>query len=62
MMRDVGRWVEAFKAQEHDQALDHACAQYNNPCQFTSLCKSANPERLIDGSYVVNFWNPVERN
>lgn len=61
MVADIKRWVYQFTAQTHNQALDHACAMYNNPCQFTNLCKSANPERLIDGSYIVRRWNPVER-
>lgn len=61
MLRDVKRWKDAYTAQIHNQALDHACAFYNNPCQFAPLCKSRNPERLIDGSYVVRRWNPIER-
>lgn len=60
MLRDVNGWVEAYKTQNHNQVLDHACALYNNPCQFAKLCKSRNPERLTD-TYVVRFWNPLER-
>lgn len=61
MLGDVERWITAFKLQFHDMALDHACAFYNNPCQFAPLCKARNPERLVDGSYVVRRWNPTER-
>jgi hypothetical protein len=61
MLADVEKWKAAYLTQWHNQALDHACAFYNNPCQFTPLCKSRNPERLIDGSFVVRRWNPVTR-
>lgn len=61
MLADVDRWKSAYLTGQHNQVLDHACAQYNNPCEYAPLCKSANPERLIDGSYVVKFWNPVTR-
>ncbi len=61
MIRDVVRWGGAFISDQHDMALDHACATYNNPCEFAPLCQSRNPERLIDGSYVVKRWNPLTR-
>jgi PD-(D/E)XK nuclease superfamily protein len=61
MLSDIARWKYAYQDRHHDQALDHACAQYNNPCEFMPLCKSRNPERLIDGSYTVEWWNPLER-
>ena len=61
MLADVHRWRDAYVSDCHNQALDHACAQYNNPCEYSPLCKSRNPERLIDGSYIVKFWNPVTR-
>ena len=58
---DVTRWKNAFISKQHNMALDHACAFYNNPCEFVPLCKSRNPERLIDGSYIVRRWNPLTR-
>lgn len=61
MLREVIRWSSAHLMQDHWQALDHACAFYNNPCEFAPLCKSRNPERLIEGSYVVRRWNPLTR-
>lgn len=61
MVRDVQNWKSAFRLQDHNMALDHACAFYNNPCEFQPLCKSRNPERLIDGSYIVKRWNPITR-
>jgi hypothetical protein len=61
MLNDVDAWIDAFKHQDHDQVLDHACALYNAPCQYAKLCKSRNPEQL-EGSYTVRFWNPLERN
>lgn len=60
MLKDLREWKEAYLYQNHNQVLDHACALYNNPCQYAKLCNSANPERLM-GSYVVRFWNPLER-
>lgn len=62
MIADVQRWKRAYMTKQHNQVLDHACALYNNPCQFAPLCKSRNPDRLVDGSYVVRRWNPSERN
>ena len=61
MVRDVNGWKEAYLLGQHDQALDHACAYYLNPCEFSPLCRARNPERLIEGSYEVKFWNPLER-
>jgi hypothetical protein len=61
MLHDVQQWKRAFLAQDHSMALDHACAYYLNPCQFTPLCKSRNPERLIDGSFVIRRWDPTNR-
>lgn len=61
MLTDVRRWKAAFVSGQHDQALDHACAYYNNPCEFAALCMAKNPERLIEGSYIVSRWNPLTR-
>jgi hypothetical protein len=61
LMRDIQQWKRAFMTQQHNQVLDHACAFYNNPCDFAPLCSSRNPERIIDGSYVVKRWNPETR-
>jgi hypothetical protein len=59
MNHDLERWVEAHRLNNHDMALDHACAYYNNPCDFQLLCKSRNPERVMDGNFEVEVWNPV---
>lgn len=61
MLVDMREWVDAHVSKSYRMNLDHACAQYNNPCEFAPLCKSANPERLIDGSYEVKRWNPITR-
>lgn len=61
MCNDVQAWVDAHKADFHSMALDHACAQYNNPCDFAPLCNSMNPERIMETSFVVKRWNPVTR-
>lgn len=59
MNRDLARWVEAHRLNDYDYALDHACAYYNNPCEFEVLCKSRNPERVMDGNFRVERWNPL---
>lgn len=61
MLTDVRTWKSAYIAQKHNQTLDHTCAYYMNPCMYAPLCLSANPERLVEGSYVVKFWNPLTR-
>lgn len=61
MRRDVKRWRDSFVNDNHNQALDHACAMYNNPCEYVPLCQSLNPERIVEGSYIVKRWNPLTR-
>lgn len=61
LLKDVEGWKHAYLNQDHNQILGHSCALYNNPCKFDKLCLSRNPERLIEGSYVVRFWNPLKR-
>lgn len=59
---DIEDWIFAYKNGHHRMALDHACAFYNNPCQFAPLCVSKNPERIMEGGqYVVKFWDPSNR-
>lgn len=60
MLRDVESWAMAYNMQSHNMVLDHACALYNNPCQYAKLCKARNPEQL-EGSYEVRWWNPLLR-
>lgn len=60
--KDVVDWKEAFLRHNHNYNLDHSCAYYNNPCEFVPLCKSKNPERIMEGGqYVVEFWDPRNR-
>ena len=61
MQKDIHQWINAYEHQDHNQILDHACALYNNPCSHDRLCKSRNPERLIEGNYTIRFWNPLEK-
>lgn len=61
MCKDIEQWKNAYIYQDHNQILDHACALYNNPCSHDKLCKSRNPERLIEGNYAIRFWNPLEK-
>lgn len=61
MTKDVRKWIAAYRFDDHDLNLDHSCAYYLNPCEFAPLCLSKNPERLYEGMYVVEFWNPKDR-
>lgn len=58
---DIIRWIDAYKTQLHNQVFDHACAQYNNPCEYAPLCLHRNPERIIETSFSIKRWNPVTR-
>lgn len=62
LQTDVIAWEAAYKFQVHNQALDHACAYYLNPCVYAPLCLSRNPEKIMEGGqYVVEFWDPKDR-
>lgn len=60
LQNDITGWKIAYLQGNHNMALDHACAYYNNPCEFVPLCKSKEPEKLTSG-YKVEFWNPKDR-
>lgn len=57
---DMIRWVQAHGHGDHDLALGHACAMYNDPCDYQKLCKAHDPEYLIEGNYTVRHWNPLD--
>lgn len=61
MRRDIEGWKVAYVKQDHNQVLDHTCALYTHPCEYAPLCRSRNPERIVEGSYKVAFWNPLTR-
>jgi hypothetical protein len=61
MQKDFAAWVKASMTGEHNRVLDHTCALYNAPCPYMRLCASVNPERLIEGNYTREFWNPLTR-
>ncbi len=59
---DLDQWIDAYRGENHNMNLDHSCAYYNNPCEFSPLCLSKQPEKIMEGGlYKVNFWNPKER-
>lgn len=60
MLRDVTRMVRSYNSGSWDVAL-HAssCVAYNRPCDYSPLCRSPNPERLLEGSYKQVVWNPL---
>lgn len=47
LLRDVRRWCDMHVTGRYDRALDHACALYNAPCGFISLCKARDPAPLL---------------
>jgi hypothetical protein len=70
MLRDVRRMVETYERfgpgsrmnLDHvDMAMSNVCYEYARSCDFMKLCKSPNPERLIEGNYEVVHWNPLVR-
>lgn len=58
---DVLRMVECYQLGRWDFALGNACVPYGRACDYAMLCKSPNPERLIEGNYKIEVWNPLER-
>jgi hypothetical protein len=60
MLGLVHRMVDAYQRNDWDMAQHgNACVSYNRPCDYTALCCSPNPERLIEGTYHTVVWNPV---
>lgn len=60
MLRDVQRMKEAYMREEWDVALNsNSCVAYKRPCDYALLCRSANPERLIESNYQEVVWNPI---
>jgi hypothetical protein len=44
------------------QRLGGACHHYNRPCGFLDdICNQPNPEDWIDNAFVVERWNPLQR-
>lgn len=62
MVSDVRDWRDVYAdGTQHRMNLDHACAYYGKPCVYDKLCTKRNPERFMEGNYVVQFWNPMAR-
>lgn len=59
MLRDVERMVASYRSGIWDKSLGNACVDFGHPCEYTALCKSPNPERLL-GQYQTVVWNPLE--
>lgn len=59
MVRDVVRMVDAYRSNEWDMAMhENSCVAYMRPCEYTRLCTSPNPERLM-GDYKRVVWDPL---
>lgn len=62
MLKDVHRMVVAYEKKQWDVALNsNSCVAYNRPCDYAVLCRSANPERLIESNYQEIVWNPIAK-
>lgn len=60
MLRDVARMKKSYISGEWDVSLNgNDCVAYRRPCDYMTLCRSANPERLIEGNYKEVIWNPI---
>ena len=57
--RDITRAAQLWEEGYWDYNLDDACNEYGG-CSFKSLCTKKNPERWIEGEYVVDFWDPLK--
>lgn len=61
MLRDVEHMVAAYRSGEWDMAMhENSCVAYMRPCEYTRLCTSPNPERLLD-TYQRVVWNPLAK-
>lgn len=59
LLRDVRRMVAAYESNEWDMAMhENSCTAYNRACEYTRLCTSPNPERLMD-QYQRVVWDPL---
>lgn len=59
LLSDVQRMRLAYQTGEWDMAMhENSCTAYNRPCEYTRLCTSPNPERLM-GDYDRVVWNPL---
>lgn len=61
LCHDVHRMVAEYRIGMWDMALNTACVPYGRTCDYAMLCKSANPERLIEGNYGKVVWNPLAK-
>jgi hypothetical protein len=58
MLRDVQRMVSSYESGVWDKAFADACVDFGQPCEYAPLCRSPNPERLLD-QYEVIKWSPL---
>lgn len=61
LVHDIHRMIVEYKTGMWDMALGTACVPYGRICDYAKLCKSANPERLIEGNYSEVVWNPLAK-
>lgn len=58
--RDLERAKTAWRSGIWDYNLDQACTEYGG-CQFTSVCKSPEPENWLPVYFQRRKWNPLTR-
>lgn len=58
--RDIRRMIEAWKSDQWDMNLDHACTEYGG-CTYRQICLVSDPEPFLKTSFQRRHWNPVTR-
>lgn len=62
LKRDVLHFIEMWKANIYDYALDGACSNYGG-CKYLTLCTSApkDVESWVKSDYEEHHWDPLKR-
>lgn len=58
--RDISRMIEAWKSEQWDLNLDHACTEYGG-CAYRQICLVQDPEPFLQAGYQRRQWSPITR-
>lgn len=61
LLHDIEGMIRCWKAKWWDKNLSNACTEYARQCDYAMLCKSVDADRLVEGNYKTEIWNPLER-
>ena len=59
--QDIKRMIQMWEEGYFDYALGEACDSYGG-CMFKDVCRSNDPDSILEGSFVKRIWNPITRN